>query len=162
MSVAPPARLTIKGMQMSGRRSVRRVLGSAASALGVAALTACYAHTSWPTRSGEARTSLSAHEVVTAKEFARIVRQGTLMEALEQLRPSMLQARGGRPPVVSVDGTAPTDLAVLRTIPASVVREVRLQRASSNTGYSRIRPNGDVVVGDVIAVTTLGGARREW
>jgi hypothetical protein len=84
------------------------------------------------------------------------------MEALEQLRPSMLLARGGRLPMLSVDGGPPTDLSILRTISTSVVREVRLQRASSSAGFSRILPNGDVIVGDVIVVITLGSAvRRE-
>ena len=82
------------------------------------------------------------------------------MEALERLRPSMLLARGGRLPLVSVDGELSTDLSVLRTISVLLVREVRLQRASSSAGYSRILPNGDVIVGDVIVVTTLGSVRK--
>ena len=133
-----------------------------AIALAMTGLSACYANTSLPTpRSSGAGRSVSPGAVVTTQEFASIVRQGTLLEALERLRPSMLLARGGRTPLVSVDGAPPTDLSVLRTISASHVREVRLQRASSSPVHSRILPNGDVVVCDVIVVTTLGSVRRE-
>jgi hypothetical protein len=75
------------------------------------------------------------------------------MDALQQLRPYWLAARGA-PPLVSVDGSAPADLASLRLIPVSTVYEVRLQRASSGVGRSTIMPNGDVIVGDVIVVLT--------
>ena len=131
--------------------------------LAMTGLSACYANTSLPApRPNGANRNVSPSAVVTTQEFASIVRQGTLMEALEQLRRSMLLGRGGRLPLVSVDGAPPTDLSVLRTLPASVVREVRLLRASSSAGYSRILPNGDVIVGDVIVVITLGSAvRRE-
>ena len=130
--------------------------------LAMTGLNACYAQTSLPapTSSGAGR-SVSPSAVVTTQEFASTVRQGTLMEALERLRPSMLLGRGGRLPMVSVDGSPPADLSLLRTISASYVREVRLQRASSSAGYSRILPNGDLVVGDVIIVTTLGSVRKE-
>jgi hypothetical protein len=138
--------------------SIRRTSGRAVTMLAVAGLSGCYARASLPMPT---RSSVSASSVMTRQEFANIVRQGTLLEALERLRASMLIARGGRLPLVSVDGAPPTDLSILRTIPASVVGEVRLQRASSDVGHSRILPNGDVVVGDVIVVTTLGGVRRE-
>jgi hypothetical protein len=144
---------------MSAHRGFARC---SAITLTMAGLSACYANTSLPTPwSSGAGRSVSPSAVVTTQEFASIVRQGTLMEALERLRPSMLLARGGRLPLVSVDGAPPTDLSVLRTISASHVREVRLQRASSSAGYSRILPNGDVIVGDMIVVTTLGSVRRE-
>ena len=67
--------------------------------------------------------------VVTAQELAGLLRQGSLMEALERLRPFMLVSRGTTPRV-SVDGSPPAELSLLRAIPASVVREVRLQRSS--------------------------------
>jgi hypothetical protein len=97
--------------------------------------------------------------VVTAQEMARFVRQGSLMDALKQLRPSMLNARGSVP-LVSVDGSPPVEASLLHLIPASNVREVRLQRASSSVGHIIIAPNGDVVAGDVILVTTWEGVRR--
>ena len=100
---------------------------------------------------------LSPSVVVTAQELARFVRQGSLLDALEQIRPSWLAGRGS-PPLVSVDGSAPADLSSLRLIPVSTVQEVRLQRASSSVGRSTITPNGNVVVGDVIVVSTRKGA----
>ena len=129
--------------------------------LAMTGLCACYANTSLPApRPNGASRSVWPSAVVTTQEFASIVRQGTLMEALERVRPSMLLARGGRPPLVLVDGSPPTDLAVLHSISAAVVSEVRLLRASSSAGYSRILPNGDVIVGDLIVVMTLGSVRR--
>ena len=141
----------------------RRFARRSAITIAMAGLSGCYSHASLPAPgSSGAGRSVSPGAVVTTQEFASIVRQGTLMEALERLRPSMLLARGGRLPLVTVDGAPPTDLSVLRTISASHVREVRLRRASSSAGYSRLLPNGDVIVGDVIVVITLGSAvRRE-
>jgi hypothetical protein len=69
----------------------------------------------------------------------------------------MLVSRGGTTPRVSVDGSPPADLSLLRTIEASAVREVRLQRASSSVGHAAIAVNGDVIVGDVIVVMTRHG-----
>jgi hypothetical protein len=103
---------------------------------------------------------VSSSTVVTAEELARFGRQGSLMDALQRLRPSMLVSRGGTP-LVSLDGSPPTAVSILRTIPASTVREVRLHRPSSSLGQSMVLPNGDVVVGDVIAVTTFSGNRRQ-
>ena len=109
-------------------------------------------------RSDEARGSASASAVVTAQELGRLMTQGSLMDALERLRPAMLRARGAAP-LVSVDGSPPSELSVLRMIPASTVREVRLLRSSSSVGRASIAPNGDVIVVDVIAVTTRQGGR---
>jgi hypothetical protein len=142
---------------MSRPGSFRCISGRVVTVLAVVGSTACHTRASLPVPT---RSSVSPSSVVTWQAFGRIVRQGTLLEALERLRPSMLVARGGRLPLVSVDGAPPTDLSLLRTIPASVVSEVRLQRASSSVGHSRILPNGDTIVGDVIVVTTLGGVRR--
>ena len=97
--------------------------------------------------------------VVTATELARIVRQGSLIDAIEQVRPSLLASRGGTL-LVSVDGSAASDLSILRMIAASDVFEVRRLRASSSVGRPMVLPNGDVVVADVILVTTKGASRR--
>lgn len=101
----------------------------------------------------------SSATVVTNQELTRLGREGTLRDALASIRPSMLSSRGSRAPRVSVDGSPPTDLAILGTIPASAVREVRLQRASSSVGQAAIASNGDVIVGDLIFVATWGGSR---
>lgn len=102
----------------------------------------------------------SASVVVTDQELARLLTQGSLMDALQQLRPFWLTSRG-TPPLVSVDGSTPSELSLLRLIPVSTVREVRLERSSSSAGRATILPNGDVIVGDVIVVSTRrGGAER--
>ena len=140
---------------MLGR--LARTIGSTCVAAGFAACV---------TGSGPARSSRDAIDhassitMVTGEELARLGEHRTLMDALEQLRPSMLTS-SGRPPRVSVDGSPPAELSFLRTISASQVREVRLQRASSSVGHSIIESNGDVVAGDVIVVTTSRGGRRE-
>jgi len=95
----------------------------------------------------------SSSTVVTAKELARVGQHGSLMDALERLRPVMVAGRGAVPRV-SVDGSPPGELALLRTIQASAVREVRLERSSSSVGLPAVVPNGEVIVGDVIVVTT--------
>jgi hypothetical protein len=107
-------------------------------------------------RSAREPHSASGYAVVTAAELVRVARQGSLMDALERLRPSMLTSRGATP-LVSVDGSPASDLSSLRMIGTSDVREVRLQRASSSGGRSAVLPNGDVVVGDLIVVTTWRG-----
>ena len=96
--------------------------------------------------------------VVTAAELSRYSSRANLMEALERVRPSFLYPRGSAP-LVSIDGSVPTDLAILSTIPTSTVAEVRLLRASSSVGKPTVLANGDVVVGDVILVLTRAGER---
>jgi hypothetical protein len=50
-----------------------------------------------------------------------------------------------------------SDVAVLSSIPASIVVEVRLLRASSSArSGSATQANGDVVVRDVLVVRTRG------
>jgi hypothetical protein len=95
----------------------------------------------------------SLDEVVTAKELGGIGQQGSLMDALARVRPGWLNSRGATTGV-SVDGSRPSELAYLRTIPASDVLEVRLERSSSSVGRVNIAPNGDVIVGNVIIVMT--------
>jgi hypothetical protein len=128
------------------------------SLLAIAGLAAGCATHSAETRRPSETASSSASVVVTGQGLARLVRQGSLMDALQQLRPSWLATRG-TPPLVSVDGSTPTELSYLRLIPVSTVHEVRLQRASSSVGRSMIMPNGDVIVGDVIVVSTRRGGR---
>ena len=98
--------------------------------------------------------------VVTAQELGRLARQSSILEALQQLRPSILAPRGMTPPLVSIDGSPPAELWILRTIQASSVREVRLNRASAATGRPSIGPDARVTLGDVITVTTSQGPRN--
>ena len=131
----------------------------AATALAVAGLaTGCATRTVKTPTSNDATTGGTA-TVLTAHELSRLASQGSLMDALERLRPSMLVSRGTAPPWVSIDGSPLGELSLLRTIAASMVREVRLQRASSGAGRPVIAPNGGVIIGDVIAVTTWEGGR---
>ena len=109
------------------------------------------------TRGSNDADGASPSAVLTGEELARFVKRGSLMDALQQRRPFWLATRGS-PPLVSVDGSAPSELSTLRLIPVSTVREVRLQRSSSGVGRSTILPNGDVIVGDVIVVLTRRGA----
>ena len=102
----------------------------------------------------------SASTMVTAQELARFGREGSLMDALKRLRPVMLAGRGAVP-WVSIDGSPPVELALLRTIQASAVRDVRLERASSGARPPVVAPNGDLIVADVIVVRTLPGAREK-
>jgi hypothetical protein len=101
----------------------------------------------------------SSATVVTSQELTRLGQEGTLIDVLQRLRPSMLRSRGSTAPRVSVDGSPPADLSILEAITASAVREVRLERASSNVGRAAIAPNGHVIVGDLIVVATWMGLR---
>jgi hypothetical protein len=96
--------------------------------------------------------------VVYAEELGRILHPSSLMDALQRLRPAMLQSRG-RSPMVSIDGSPPAELAVLGSISVSTVREVRLVRSAGAVGHAGVTANGDIVVGDLILVTTLGTSR---
>ena len=101
----------------------------------------------------DATTNLSAGTLLLAQELAGITQQGTLMDALQRLRPGWLRARGASP-MVSVDGGPAMELSSLRLISASLVREVRLERSTSGAGRASVGPNGEVIVGNVIVVTT--------
>jgi hypothetical protein len=61
-------------------------------------------------------------------------------------------------PLVSVDGSAATDVSILHTLSVSDVQEVRLVRGTSGAGRPAVLANGDVVSGaDVIVVVTRRG-----
>jgi hypothetical protein len=97
--------------------------------------------------------SSDASSVVTGLELARPTPSGTLMAALQQIRPEFLTARGGRL-MVSVDGLVFADTSILHTIAATDVCAVRLQRGTSGAGRSVILPNGRVSSGgDLIDVS---------
>jgi hypothetical protein len=102
---------------------------------------------------------VSASTYVSARELARITQQGSLMDALQRLRPGILASRGATP-TVSIDGAPLAELAILRSISVGMVRHVRLQRGSSGTARASVAVNGKTVVGDVIVVTTWEGSRR--
>lgn len=131
-----------------------------ANVLAIGGLVAgCASHAGRETSSRAPTVGVAASTVVTAEELGRVAQQGSLMDALARARPSFILRSRGATPLVSVDGSALTELSILRTIEASAVREVRLQRASSGVVQPAIGPGGQVIVGDVIAVTTLAGPR---
>jgi hypothetical protein len=102
-----------------------------------------------PQRGGGAASYLT----LTISEMAHLNQSQSLLAALQQTRPSFLYGRG-TVSVVSVDGLAPTDLSVLRSIPVSDVYEVRLERATSGAGRTAVLASGAVVLTDVIVVVT--------
>ena len=113
-------------------------------------------------RGFDATGSASAGTVVTEQELERRVNQGSIMDALQRLRPVWFHSRGGTT-AVSVDGGPSTDVSILRMIPASAVREVRLERSTSSVGRATIAANGDVHVGGTLIVVTTkrgGGGTR--
>jgi hypothetical protein len=114
--------------------------------------TGCASQSSELRRPREA-TTRAPSTVVTATEIGRVGLRGTVMDAVERIRPAWLLSRGSSP-LVSIDGGAAADLSTLRMIPVSHVRELRLERSSSSLGRAAITPNGDMVVGDVIVVIT--------
>ena len=99
----------------------------------------------------------STGAVVSARELASAT--GSLMEALDRLRPWMVAPRL-TPIFVTIDDAPPTDLSILKTIPATTVYEVRLRRTSSDIGRIAISATGASVVGDIIAVTTRQATGR--
>lgn len=102
----------------------------------------------------------SSSTVLTAQELTRTGTHDSIMDALERLRPLMLVGRAATP-WVSIDGSPPLELSVLRTIQSDTVREVRLQRISSSVGPTLVTPNGSVIAGgDLIVVTTWQGRRE--
>ena len=105
----------------------------AATAIAVAGLSAgCATHPVRTPKATELTSGVSASTIVTAQELAGLPWQGSLMDALQRLRPFMLASRGATPSV-SLNGAPPVELSFLRTIPTSAVREVRLLRSSTSS-----------------------------
>ena len=95
-------------------------------------------------------------DAVTGSEL-RAEPESSLLTALEAVRPHFLRSRGSTP-AVSIDGSPPTtDLSVLRWIQVGEVREVRLVRGAGRSGVAAVQPDGSIVVGDLILVTTRRG-----
>jgi len=130
----------------------RRVVPQPVLILLIVALSTSCASTSGR-HSGVSETSGAAPStVITMAEMIRVASGQSVWTAVERARPSFLLGRGSVPRV-SIDGSAPMELAVLHSIPVSQVHEVRLLRGGSGN-YSAVLPNGDVLVGDVILVIT--------
>src|SRR5436305_14323712 len=124
-------------------RFVRRT----SMALVVASL--CADCTTAAVQSRDPSDHFSAAMRLTGQEIAKIARPTSLLDALQRLRPQWLNSHGVAPGV-SLDGAPPVDMSLLRDIPAITIQEVRFERAISSVGGSRILPNGDLIVGDMI------------
>lgn len=99
----------------------------------------------------------SAAAVVSGQELASAT--GSLFEALERLRPWYVAPRLASI-FVTIDDSPPTDLSILKTIPAATVYEVQLLRSSSAVGRVAISETGAVILGDIIAVVTRQATRQ--
>ena len=126
--------------------------------LSIGWLTGCGQSSIPHTNPGPALTSASAaSSAVTGLELDRAAPSGTIMMALQRIRPWFLTARGGTV-LVSIDGSPVADTSVLRFISVTDVCEVRLYRGTSGVGRSGILPNGDVSSGgDLIDVSLRHG-----
>jgi hypothetical protein len=98
----------------------------------------------------------SSNTTISRRELAD--QNGSLFEAITQLRPWITASRGA-PIFVSMDDSPPMDLTVLKTIQASAVHEVRLVRGSSSVGRMAVGRDGSLATGDIIMVTTRGAAK---
>jgi hypothetical protein len=91
--------------------------------------------------------------LVSGSELRRLDRGQSLLNVIQQLRPAWLAGRTATLGV-SLDGSPPSDLALLRSIDIADVVEVRIVRAIHGSGTPLITADGAVVVGDVILVRT--------
>ena len=135
---------------------MRRTLLVSIAVASVGGIVGCAPNRAQQPRSGEPRES-SAELVVTATELTKVGAGRSVFAALQHARPSFLVTRGGEP-VVSIDGSAPTDVSILRNVAVSDVHEVRLVRGTSGASRVAVLANGDVASGrDVIMVITRRG-----
>jgi hypothetical protein len=82
------------------------------------------------------------------------------MDVLERIRPGWFESRGTTP-LVSVDGSPPSDITTLQAIQIAEVRELRLERSTLSVGHASLAANGNVIRGDIIMVSTrVPGSRR--
>ena len=92
-------------------------------------------------------------DVVTAADLASGGDSRSVLEALQHVRPSFLNALGP-PPAVVLDDSFATDVSILGMLSAADVCEIRLQRPTSGAGRSVLLANGAVSSGDVLLVRT--------
>ena len=98
--------------------------------------------------------------VIAAEELIEGGQNGNLLDVLSRLRPGWFESRGAKP-LASVDGSAPTDLAILQAIQIIEVRQVRLERPTLSVGHASLSANGSVIRNDIITVTTRVAGRKE-
>jgi hypothetical protein len=98
--------------------------------------------------------------VLEAEELISFSQSGTLLDAVERLRPGWFQSRG-TPPLVSIDGSPPSEISTLRAIQVVEVQQLRLERPTLTVSHSSLAANGNVIRGDIIMVTTKVAGRRQ-
>lgn len=130
---------------MSFTWMARRVL---VGGMGAAMMGCASAGGGWTATDAEPPVGASS-DVITSAELSRLDPGLTLTEVIEHSRPWFLHSRGSNSSV-SLDGSPPTEATLLRTIPTSQVKEVRLVRG----GATAILPDGTAAMGDVILVVT--------
>ena len=84
------------------------------------------------------------------EELARYSQRGSVADLLERAAPAL--SSRGQNVLVSIDGSAPVERAILATIPASTVLDLRLVRATASASIPSMVQNGRVVSGDVLYV----------
>lgn len=104
------------------------------------------------------RSDGSSSDVIRISELERLDPALPLLDAITVARPFFLRARGSTS-MVSVDNAPPTDQSVLRLIPVSEVREIRLLRAISPNSPVAMQADGMLQHGNVILVLTHRGPR---
>ncbi len=97
--------------------------------------------------------------MITAEELTEGGQTGNLLDVLSRLRPGWFESRGATP-LASVDGSPPTDLAILQAIQIIEVSQVRLERPTLSVGHASLSANGSVIRNDIITVTTRVAGRR--
>jgi len=97
--------------------------------------------------------------VINADELTEGGQSGNLLDVLTRLRPGWFESRGVKP-LASVDGSPPTDLAILQAIQLIEVMHVRLERPTLSVGHAAVSANGSVIRNDIISVTTRVAGRR--
>jgi len=118
-----------------------------------AGLALCLGCSSATTTTRDAAWAPPGTSLFSPQELARYAQRGSVADLLEHVSPLLLGR--GTLVLVSIDGAAPVDLAILSTIAASTVAEIRLVRAAqSAAGPSTVQTNGRVVSGDVLYVRT--------
>jgi len=111
------------------------------------------------TRNIEPSSSRARSTVLDADELMSFSQSGSLFDAVVRLRPGWFESRG-TPPLVSVDGSPPSELSTLQSIQVVEAKELRLERPTLTVSHSTLAANGNVIRGDIIMVRTRIAGRR--
>ena len=112
------------------------------------------------TRASEPSSSRARSTVLNEDELMGFSQSGSLFDAVQRLRPGWFESRGTTP-LVSVDGSPPSDISTLQSIQVVEAKELRLERPTLTVSHSTLAANGNVIRGDIIMVRTKIAGRRE-